>query len=101
MCAKAAKDLPKSERPQILGKILDLLEENPVDSIVDTEESKLELEKWVGRDGQLYIEFDTKLRQQLNRDITDVALLNYLCLESHFNNKRLIGFRRMIGGKDQ
>ena len=27
----------------------------------------------------------------------DVALLNHLCHESHYDKKRLVGFRRVIG----
>ena len=63
MCAKAAKELPKSECPSLNSKIEDLLEENPIESIVDLEEETLELEKWVCRNGQLYLEFDTQLRK--------------------------------------
>ena len=38
MCTRAAKELPKSERPSLNNKIEDLLEENPIESIVDLEE---------------------------------------------------------------
>ena len=63
MCDRAAKELPKSERPSLSSKIEDLLEENPIEDIVDLEGETLELEKWVCRHGQLYIEFDTQLRK--------------------------------------
>ena len=55
--------MPASERPSLNTKIKHLLDENPIELIVDLDDEKFELEKWVANEGAFYMEFDSKIRK--------------------------------------
>ena len=50
--------------PTLFEKIKILLAQNPIETIVDFEEEDIIVEKWVANDGDLYMEFDSSIRNQ-------------------------------------
>ena len=76
-------------------KIKNLLNDNPVETIIDNEEESIEVEKWVANDGDLYLEFDSSIRNQFPQLENDEFLKTVFYLHGYNGNKAK-GYKRTI-----